>query len=67
MSKTRIQAGLLEREVTVRGQDGKPKKVKISPNIFKGVLEVVKRDGIPALYSGVVASTMNTLSEWERV
>ncbi|PWN24365.1 mitochondrial carrier [Jaminaea rosea] len=62
MSKTRIQAGLLEKEVTVRGQDGKPRKVKISPNIFKGVLEVVKRDGIPALYSGVVASTMNTLS-----
>lgn len=61
-SKTRIQAGRLTHEISVRGSDGKVKKTKVSPGLFVGVGNIAARDGVKSLYSGLGASTINTLS-----
>lgn len=61
-SKTRIQAGKLTKEISVRGSDGKIKKIKVNPGLFGGVGTIAAKDGLRSLYSGVGASTVNTLS-----
>ncbi|CAO1621904.1 unnamed protein product [Parajaminaea phylloscopi] len=62
VSKTRIQAGKLSHEISVRGSDGQVRKVKVNPGLFTGVGSIAARDGVRSLYSGVGASTVNTLS-----